>query len=503
MKFKLHHPLWTHLPALACIAIIVRMLLSASLPTRVPTHFGKNGLPDSWGSPLDIWLIMAGIPLVLVIGSAFFDERYARQEQERRFNWASLLDEIAVGFLTGVFVKTIPQLSSPEPLLSGQVQMAHLFTSGAVALAALLEWLRQYRRGAQEEKIEAAPLAKSIQSQFQPGGRWMYWEKHDPLWWRYLSVVVTAFCVWGAVGCAKESDYGGVVICALLAMLFASGYGGFRVAVTPARLRIRSWSLGLTFLRLKLANVQSVEVMRFNALADFLGWGLYRYSFSLCAWGFILGGDRGVMICMKNGRKFIIGSHSPDKLAAATEAARNTGAHGSHDVREIFAAVQGIEPSQNAIRSNSDSFHTQSIHSRGRRRQLIRIATGVLGILLIAVPLFYSPGFPKYTITSEGLTIHDMLYPVTLKSADIDSAQIGIVDIEVDPHWHPTIRTNGFGGLRYSAGWFRVAGGENVRMYRTTSNRLVLLPPKGQMAPVMLEVKQPEAFIQELRQAWR
>jgi len=146
MTFKLHHPLWTHLPALACIAISFGLLLSTRLPARVPTHFGRYGVPDSWGSPLDIWLMMIGLPLLLVIGSAVLDERYARHEQRRRFNWASLLDELAVGFLTGVFVKTIPQLSRPEPLLSGQIQMAHLFTAGAVVLAALLELLSKVLR---------------------------------------------------------------------------------------------------------------------------------------------------------------------------------------------------------------------------------------------------------------------------------------------------------------------------------------------------------------------
>ncbi len=322
MTFRLHHPLWTHLPAVACIATVLGMLLSTHLPPRVPTHFGRHGLPDSWGSPLDIWLIMAGIPLLLVIGSAVLDEWYARHEQGRRFNWASLLDELAVGFLTGVFVKTIPQLSKPEPVLSGQIQMAHLFTAGAVALAVGLELLRPYRPGIQEAKVDVAPLAQSIQTQFQQDRRWLYWEKHDPLWWRCLAILITIFVIGAAVDCAKKSEYGGVVVCALTAMLFASHYGGFRVALTPGRLRIRSWSLGLTFLRLKLANVQSVEVMRFNALADFLGWGFYRYSFSLCAWGFVLGGDRGVMINMKSGRRFFISSNTPEKLAAATEAAR-------------------------------------------------------------------------------------------------------------------------------------------------------------------------------------
>jgi len=105
-------------------------------------------------------------------------------------------------------------------------------------------------------------------------------------------------------------------------MLIASGYGGFQVTITPKHLTIRSGSIGLALLRLKLANVQSAEVMKFSALADGFGWGLYRYSFSLRAWGFILGGNHGVMIHMKSGRDFLISSNTPEKLAAATEAAK-------------------------------------------------------------------------------------------------------------------------------------------------------------------------------------
>jgi hypothetical protein len=266
--------------------------------------------------------MMIGLPLLLVIGSAVLDDRYARHEQRRRFNWASLLDELTVGFLTGVFVKTIPQLSRPEPLLTGQMQMAHLFTAGAVGFAALLELLRPYRPGVLEEKVDVASLAQSLQPQFQPGWRWLYWEKQDPLWWRCLSVLITVFLIGGAANLAKGSDYGGVVFLAFLAMLSASGYGGFHVTITPKHLTIRSGRIGLALLRLKLANVLSAEVMKFSALADGFGWGLYRYSFSLCAWGFILGGNRGVMIHMKSGRDFLISSNTPEKLAAATEAAR-------------------------------------------------------------------------------------------------------------------------------------------------------------------------------------
>jgi hypothetical protein len=437
---------------------------------------------------------MLGWPLLLLIGSGLFDERCARSERRRQFNWFSLIDELLIGLWVGVNVKMIPQLSNPEPVLSGWWPVALLFAGGAVALAVLLELRRPYRPEAQQwTSVDVSLLAQGIQPQFKPDGRWLYWEKHNTLLWRCIVGVITVFFAGFTWNMAKESDYGGVVFGALLALLSASWYGGILSVVTPGRLKIRSGILGLAFLQLKLANVQSVEVTSFNVLADFFGWGLYRYSFALRAWGFVLGGKRGVMIHMKSGRKFLIGSNTPEKFAAATEAAR------------IAAKVSpaGVKGYDTAIRSDSDSVRPQSSRDGGLFHGMILAIIGTLLILPLIAILFYSPGPPKYTIASEGLTIHDRFYPATVKAADVDIEHIKIVDIKTDPHWRLTARTDGIGARYYKAGWFRVAGGEKVRMYRTTSQRLVLLPPKSQNAPLLLEAKQPEAFIKEVRQAWR
>jgi hypothetical protein len=485
MRFKLHYAWWTHLPAAACIAINVGLLLNTKLPARVPLDF-ENGLLGRWGSPLDLWLSMLGWPLLILIGSAILDEYYARHEQVRRFAWASLVDELLIGLLVGRNVQMIPQLSSPEPLLSGWWPVALVYAGVAVALAVLLE-LRRPHLPSMDKVVDVATLAKEIQPQFRPGGRWVYWEKQNPIWWRCLSVLIAVFFFGAAVDFAKRSDYGGVVFFGFLAVFFMSGYGGLYVALTPEKLAVRAGLFGLPLLRLKLANVAKVEVVWFSALGDFGGWGCYRYSFSQRAWGLFLSGGRGVIVQTKKGRRFLIGSKTSEKLSAAIEAAR----------------IATTTPGQNAIRSDSDSTSTQASRSGGRLRGLIPVAIGILVILPLVAFLLYSPGPPKYTITSEGLAIHDRFYPVTVKATDVDVEDVKVVDIGADPHWRLTSRTKGIGLLHYKAGWFRVAGGEKVRMYRTISQRLVLLPPKGQNAPVLLEVKHPDAFIQEVRQTWR
>jgi len=131
-------------------------------------------------------------------------------------------------------------------------------------------------------------------------------------------------------------------------------------------------------------------------------------------------------------------------------------------------------------------------------------AIGIAGLVLalIAAVLLYSPGLPGYTLTAGRLTIHDRFYPVTLQANAIDAGRVRIVDLARESEWQPTLRTNGFANLHYQSGWFRAANGKTVRLYRAGGNRLVLIPPKGDTAPVLYQAKDPERFVQELQRQW-
>jgi len=129
----------------------------------------------------------------------------------------------------------------------------------------------------------------------------------------------------------------------------------------------------------------------------------------------------------------------------------------------------------------------------------------ILGSAAIAAASFgvlYSPGPPSCTLTPEALTIHDRLYPVTLSRAAVNLAAVRIVDFNVDKEWRPTARTNGFANSHYHSGWFSLANGKEVRLYRADSTRLVLLPPNGHGHAVLLEATAPEKFTDDLRAAW-
>ncbi len=144
----------------------------------------------------------------------------------------------------------------------------------------------------------------------------------------------------------------------------------------------------------------------------------------------------------------------------------------------------------------------QPPRSFGSVGKLIALAAAIAFLVLFVITFTYSPGVPSYTLTREALTIHDRFYPVTLQASSVDVAQIRVIDLDRDRDWRPTLRTNGIATVHYHAGWFRVANGQTVRLYRANGRRVVLLPAKGDGAPVLYQAANPEKFINDIRAQW-
>ena len=130
---------------------------------------------------------------------------------------------------------------------------------------------------------------------------------------------------------------------------------------------------------------------------------------------------------------------------------------------------------------------------------ILGVALGLAIIAFLIYTFSYSPGPPNVTFTPDTLTIHDRFYSVTLHKSDIDLPNVRVIDLNAEPGWRPTARTNGFANGHYRSGWFRVANGQKVRLYSAGANRLVLIPPKGDAAAVLLEAADPDAFTARLR----
>ncbi len=126
----------------------------------------------------------------------------------------------------------------------------------------------------------------------------------------------------------------------------------------------------------------------------------------------------------------------------------------------------------------------------------------IAGAAILAAVFLYAPGPPGYTLTKTALEIHDRFYPVTLDAANVDVSNVRVIDFDKDTDWKPVTRVGGIGAPHYRAGWFKVSSGQKVRLYRADSKRVVLLPPKGDGAPVLLETKDPERFVEEVHHEW-
>jgi Bacterial PH domain len=144
------------------------------------------------------------------------------------------------------------------------------------------------------------------------------------------------------------------------------------------------------------------------------------------------------------------------------------------------------------------------VHDTGSsgRSGWIVAASLIAGAAIVAAIFLYRPGPPDYTLTRDSLEIHDHFYPVTLSAANVDVDDVRVIDFDKDSDWRPVVRTNGFGSEHYHSGWFRVSSGRTVRMYRADSTRVVLLPAKNDGTAVLLEAKEPDQFLAELRRKW-
>jgi hypothetical protein len=132
----------------------------------------------------------------------------------------------------------------------------------------------------------------------------------------------------------------------------------------------------------------------------------------------------------------------------------------------------------------------------------IGIAVGAIALAVAALSVLYSPGPPTYTLTQDALTIHDRFYAVTLQASAVDAGQIRVIDLTQEPDWRATAKTNAFANAHYQSGWFRLANGKTVEMYRAGGDQLVLLPGKDGATTVLYQAREPEQFAAEVRREW-
>jgi hypothetical protein len=263
-------------------------------------------------------VVVLVVALVAFAVSIAVDESWARQERRKRFNWASLFDEVVLGFLTAMTIQYVEVLET-EPYV---FHHSWPTTGGLVVIptlgAVLLEVLRPHRSSAlREDHEDVSRLENEVASRQRSGQPWAYWESQNP---RYVKWYLPIFGVGLlALGLTSWNDNhwaaSGALAGGLLVLLIS---GGFRLSVTQTQVRLRAGYLGIPLLNLELKDVVDAVVHEFSPLADFGGYGIRRNR-EMSA--YFLQGDKGVKLTTKEGKNYLIGSAHPDRLAAVLRAA--------------------------------------------------------------------------------------------------------------------------------------------------------------------------------------
>ena len=320
MSPRLHHPLWTHLPA-AALALLNAVLFWRAwpLPDPAPVHFGTDGRPDRFGAPWEMPVVVLVACGVAIVISFAIDEVFAREERRKRFHLLSLIDEAFVAVQTTLTLQYLAAVDRTPVVLEHSWTLSLGLVAVALAAGSVLEVLRPHRPG-KEALLEedTSDLARLVMTRQQSGQPWAYWESQNPRYARWLlpvfglGLLVLGYQSWNDNRVASLA----AIAAGLLVLLAASG--GFRVTVNPEGLSLRSGLVGIALLRISMGEIQTAESHRFSPLADFGGWGIRRNREMLA---FFLEGNTGVKITTTKGKRYLIGSATAERLASVIRAA--------------------------------------------------------------------------------------------------------------------------------------------------------------------------------------
>jgi hypothetical protein len=319
MKLSFSHPLWTHLPAVVALAVSVGMLIAAGpLPANGPIHFGANGRPDAYGSPAGVFALVIGLSIGFILLSVWMDESWARQEREKRFNHLALLDEIFVSVMAGISVYHLALLQQSDPVFRLPATEMLAFAVPAIGAAILLEKARPFTP--REEALVAedtSDLRGQLERRLKSGATISYTDIQNPLYMNLVAIGVPAVLFVSTALSFTSQPLWSAVLNVTSGVLLASFYGGMRTTVTRDRITVRFGTPGLRALRLAASDVAQVDLRPYLPLQEFGGYGIRRNSRTS---GYFLKGGVGVEIATRQGRRLLIGSDRPERLAEVIRA---------------------------------------------------------------------------------------------------------------------------------------------------------------------------------------
>ncbi len=318
-SFNLSHPWWGHLPAVSLFLVVTFFAALARIigGPEIPVMYDNNvNLYPTFGYFLTYFVPIGLLALGVLI---LVDELWARQEIRKSFNWFSLLDEVVIGItLLLSYGKTYdyhsPIGSGPQFTVSTTWPLVAVVFA-AIGLAILLELRRPFApREAYVAAEETGEFEAELARRAAAGERVAYFEGQNPAYLTVLLVLGGVVLLFGVVMCWKTMPWVSLLLFVLMGAV-ALALGGLRVSVTSSLLEVRLGVLGIRMLTLPTADVAEVGMPGVGPeTAD---------SVRVLS----LGGRQGVTIATTLGRRYLIGSDRPERLAAVLRAV-TAGAHG-------------------------------------------------------------------------------------------------------------------------------------------------------------------------------
>ena len=301
------------------------LLVSLPAPGEFPTSWarGVDGVfrPSAFAPAWNLPLAMFAVGLLVLAVSRVLDGNAARRGW--RFNPLVVVDELIVAHLAAqafAHLQRVRGRPAPNPW-----DLVPYIWAVAVPIALALEALRPKTQPIPETPPQADParderLAREIaEIQRRQGTRWVHWESQQPLWMRWgMPALGLLFLAFGGLELARGVHLVGGAVHVLIGVAMVLFSGGLRVSVSHGELTVRFGWIGWRVLDFPLTSLAGAEVHAFDPLRDFCGYGIRRNR-EMTA--YFLRGDRGVMVTTHDGRKYLIGSDRPERLAAVIGAA--------------------------------------------------------------------------------------------------------------------------------------------------------------------------------------
>jgi len=126
---------------------------------------------------------------------------------------------------------------------------------------------------------------------------------------------------------------------------------------------------------------------------------------------------------------------------------------------------------------------------------VLLVVGGVMGFFA------YQARHATFSLTGKGLKIGPGLYGRLIPWEIIDTANVRVINLDLEKEYRAKWRMNGAGLPGYSAGWFKLYNQEKALLFVTDSKNVVYIPTRDNYS-VLLSVREADGMVNTI-QHWK